>query len=82
MTCPSESGKDLSSPATAYIWYSLTNDQTPKPRVGRSARRGATRWLNAHRLKSNKKFYDGLRKRYTVDIEPAPQSPAMRKSRW
>jgi hypothetical protein len=29
-------------------------------------------WLNARRLKSNKKFYDGLRKRYTINIEPAP----------
>jgi PPIC-type PPIASE domain len=29
-------------------------------------------WLNAQRLESNKEFYDGLRKRYTVDIEPAP----------
>jgi hypothetical protein len=29
-------------------------------------------WLNARRSESNKKFYDGLRKRYTVDIEPVP----------
>jgi hypothetical protein len=29
-------------------------------------------WLNARRLESNKKFYDGLRKRYTINIEPAP----------
>jgi PPIC-type PPIASE domain len=28
--------------------------------------------LNARRLESNKKFYDGLRKRYTISIEPAP----------
>jgi len=28
--------------------------------------------LNVRRIESNKKFYDGLRKRYTVDIEPAP----------
>jgi hypothetical protein len=28
--------------------------------------------LNVRRLESNKKFYDGLRKRYTVEIEPAP----------
>ena len=28
--------------------------------------------LNVRRLESNKKFYDGLRKRYTVNIEPAP----------
>jgi PPIC-type PPIASE domain len=28
--------------------------------------------LNVRRLESNKKFYDGLRKRYTIDIEPAP----------
>jgi hypothetical protein len=29
-------------------------------------------WLNARRLESNKKFYDGLYKRYTVEIESAP----------
>jgi hypothetical protein len=29
-------------------------------------------WLSARRLESNKKFYDGLRKRYTIKIEPAP----------
>jgi hypothetical protein len=29
-------------------------------------------WLNARRLESNKKFYDSLRKRYTIDIEPKP----------
>jgi hypothetical protein len=28
--------------------------------------------LNVRRLESNKKFYDGLRKRYTINIEPAP----------
>jgi len=28
--------------------------------------------LNVRRLESNKKFYDGLRKRYTISIEPAP----------
>ena len=28
--------------------------------------------LNAQRIKSNKKFYDGLRKRYTINIESAP----------
>jgi hypothetical protein len=28
--------------------------------------------LNVRRLESNKKFYDGLRKRYTIDIERAP----------
>jgi hypothetical protein len=28
-------------------------------------------WLNARRLESNRKFYDGLRKRYTISIEPA-----------
>jgi len=29
-------------------------------------------WLNVRRLESNRKFYDGLRKRYTISIEPAP----------
>lgn len=28
--------------------------------------------LNVRRLESNKKFYDDLRKRYTINIEPAP----------
>jgi hypothetical protein len=28
--------------------------------------------LNVRRLESNKKFYDGLRKRYTINIERAP----------
>jgi hypothetical protein len=28
--------------------------------------------LNVRRLEANKKFYDGLRKRYTISIEPAP----------
>jgi hypothetical protein len=28
--------------------------------------------LNVRRLESNKQFYDGLRKRYTISIEPAP----------
>lgn len=28
--------------------------------------------LNVRRLESSKKFYDGLRKRYAIDIEPAP----------
>lgn len=29
-------------------------------------------FLSVRRLESSKKFYDGLRKRYTISIEPAP----------
>lgn len=32
--------------------------------------------LNVRRLESNKNFYDGLRKRYTINIEPAPAIPS------
>jgi PPIC-type PPIASE domain len=61
--------------ASSYgIHLVFVEERTERQSPALEAVRDAVRreWLNARRLESNKTFYDGLRRRYIVDIEPAP----------